>query len=286
MNKNPSNQSNAIKEVVLFFSIVLGLSFIVLWGPLVVFQVPAISFVDQKMGPAWAVTLFFIGGFVPSLTAIGLTRFLEGAAGLRSLWKRLFQFRIGGRWYAAMVTLVAFGTLSQILINYALGHSFDWNLFLIQLPSFLPLILIGPLSEEIGWRGYAQDRLQTKFSPLVSGIIVGMFWSLWHLPLFFIPGTSQHELNFSFLSFFFGITSQSVLYAWLHNHTQGSIWTAVFFHWIYTFAGQVVATGITRTDLYNWLEYTPYFLATVVVAWIWSRESKTTHLVSFTPTNL
>lgn len=284
MNKNPSAESSAIKEVILFFSITLGLCFIVLWGPLVVFQVPAISFVDKKMGPAWAVTLFFIGGFVPSLTAIALTRFIEGAAGLRSLWKRLIQFRIGGRWYAAMIALVAFGTLSQILINYALGHSFDWNLFLIQLPSFLPLILIGPLSEELGWRGYAQDRLQTKFSPLVSGIIVGAFWSLWHLPLFYIPGTSQHELHFSFLSFFFGITSQSVLYAWLHNHTQGSIWTAVFFHWIYTFAGQVVATGITRTDLYNWLEYTPYFLAAVVVAWVWSRESKTSERVSFIST--
>lgn len=159
MNKNLSIQSNLIKEVILFFSFTLGLCFTVLWGPLVVFQIPAISFVDKKMGPAWAVTLFLIGGFMPSLTAIGLTQFIEGVAGLRSLWKRLFQFRIGGRWYAVMIVLVAFGTLSQILINYALGHSFDLSLFLIQLPSFLPLILIGPLSEEIGWRGYAQDRL-------------------------------------------------------------------------------------------------------------------------------
>ncbi len=180
-------KSDPTKETILFFGITLGLVYLLLWGPLVAFQIPAISFVDQQMGPAWPIARFFIGGFTLSLTALGLTWLLEGMAGLRSVWRRLVQFRIG-------------------------------------------------------WRGYAQDRLQTKFSPLVSGSIVGVFWRLWHLPLFFIPGTSQNVLDFPFLGFLTGVISQSVLYAWLHNRTGRSIWTAVFFHWIYTFEGQVVAT--------------------------------------------
>lgn len=266
--------SKSIKEAILFFSITLGLVYLVLWGPLVVFQISAISFVDNKMGPGWAIAMFLIGGFTPSLTALGMVGVREGRPGLRSVWKRLVHFRIGVRWYLAAIGLVAFGTLSQILINSLLGHSFDWSLFLVQLPSFLPLLFIGPLSEEIGWRGYAQDRLQTKFSPLVSGIIVGVFWGLWHLPLFYIPGTSQNVLDFPFLGFLFGVTCQSVLYAWLHNHTERSIWTAVFFHWIYTFAGQVVATGVTRSPLYNWLEYIPFFVSAIFVAILWSKESR------------
>ena len=70
--------------------------------------------------------------------------------------------------------------------------------------------------------------------------------SIYLLPLFWIPGTSQHELNVPFVGFFGGLISISVLFAWLHNHTRGSIWTAVFFHWIYTYAAQVIATGVTR----------------------------------------
>jgi hypothetical protein len=44
---------------------------------------------------------------------------------------------------------------------------------------------------------------------------------------------------------------------WLYNQTGGSIWTAIFFHWIYTYAAQVVSTGVTRSPLFNWLVYLP-----------------------------
>ena len=266
--------SKGVKETLVFFAVTLGLSYFVFWGPLAFFQITAISFVDNKMGPAWAIALFMIGGFVPSLTAITLTGLKEGKFGLKQLWQRVIQVRIGWRWYLAATGLIVFGSACQIVFNYLLGHSFDFSLFLIQLPSLLPLIVLGPLSEELGWRGYAQTRLQTRWNPFVSGVVVGIVWAFWHLPLFLIPGTSQHELNIPFIGFFFGAIAMSVLFAWLQNHTGNSIWTAVFFHWIYTYAMQVIATGVTRNPLYNWLEYTPYILIAVVIAWIWNREMK------------
>ena len=69
------------------------------------------------------------------------------------------------------------------------------RLFLAQLGSFLPLLIIGPLSEEIGWRGYALERLQTRWNALTSSLIVGLVWALWHLPLFMMVGTSQYEFG-------------------------------------------------------------------------------------------
>ncbi len=275
MDKSMSTPSNPIREVFVFFAVTFGICYIVLWGPLIVFQIPAGSFVSNARGPAWALALFLIGGFMPSVVALVLTGLKEGRAGLKRMWQRMIQFKIGWRWYLAAVGLVAFGATGQIAINYLLGHSFDFSLFLTQLPSFLPLILIGPLSEELGWRGYAQTRLQTRWNPMVSGLVVGMVWALWHLPLFFILGTSQRELHFPFLGFFCGVTALSVLFAWLHNHTNGSIWTAIFFHWIYTFCGQVIATGVTRNPLYNWLEYSPFILLAIAIAVVWSRELKT-----------
>lgn len=271
---NQQTNSNAVRDTLIFLAITLGLSYFVFWGPLAFFQVTAISFVDNKKGPAWAIALFMTGGFVPSLVAITLTGIKEGRAGLTQLWRRVIQIRIGRRWYLAAIGLVGFGSACQIAFNYLLGHSFNFSLFLTQLPSLLPLIVLGPLSEELGWRGYAQTRLQTRWNPLVSGLVVGMVWALWHLPIFLIPGTSQHELNVPFLGFFSGITALSILFAWLQYHTGGSIWTAVFFHWIFTYAVQVITTGITRSPLYNWLEYAPYVLAAVVITWSWNRELK------------
>lgn len=275
MTTTQETHTNPIKETAIFFALTLGICYLVLWGPLIVFQIPVSSFVSSVRGPSWAIGLLFIGGFTPSLVAMGLTWRNEGRSGLQQMWQRATQFKIGWRWYLSAMGLIAFGSTCQIAINYFLGHAFDFSLFLTQLPSFLPLILIGPLSEEIGWRGYAQTRLQTRWNPLVSGLVVGFAWAFWHLPLFLMIGTSQHELNIPFVGFFCGVIALSVLFAWLHTHTNGSIWTAIFFHWIFTCAGQVIATGITRSPLYNWLEYTPYIVAAVFVAVVWKKELKT-----------
>lgn len=261
--------TKALKEAFLFLGLTLGLSFFVFWGPLALFQIPAISFVRDTQGPVWAIILYIIGGFVPSLVALFLTWRKEGKDGLRRIGRRLIQFNIGWQWYLAAVLVVILGTVGQLTIIRLLGQTFDGTLFIKQLVSAIPLIILGPLSEEIGWRGYALDRLQTKWNALISSLIVGLVWGLWHFPLFKMVGTSQYELSIPFLGFILGVMSLSVMYTWLHNNTKASIWTAVFFHWIFTYSAQVIASGVTRTVIYNWLEYLPYLVMAILVVLIW-----------------
>jgi membrane protease YdiL (CAAX protease family) len=266
------SKSNAIKEVLLYFSLTLGLSYLVFWGPLAVFQVPTISFVSHIRGPGWAILWLMLGGFVPSLTAFFLIWRREGLAGVNQFGRRALQFKIGGRWYLTVILIAVLAAVGQILILRLMGHTFDLGLFLAQAGSFIPLLLIGPLSEEFGWRGYALDRLQTRWSPLMSSLIVGVTWGLWHGPLFAMVGTSQHELKIPFAGFVCGVTALSVIFTWLHNNTDGSIWTAIFFHWIYTYMAQVVASGATRSPLYNWLEYLPYILVALLITLTWKQR--------------
>ncbi|HIG44799.1 MAG: CPBP family intramembrane glutamic endopeptidase [bacterium] len=41
----------------------------------------------------------------------------------------------------------------------------------------------GELLEEAGWRGYATPLLQDGgVNPLMAAVIVGLAWSLWHVP--------------------------------------------------------------------------------------------------------
>ena len=159
------------------------------------------------------------------------------------------------------------------MIYRLLGNTFNGTLFLTQLGSFLPLLILGPLSEEIGWRGYALERLQTRWNALTSSLIVGLVWALWHLPLFLIVGTSQHELDIPFMGFLIQMTASSILYTWLYNNTQQSLWSAILLHWLYTYAALVLSSGIIRSPLYNGLEYLPYVLMAAIVVLIWKPQT-------------
>jgi membrane protease YdiL (CAAX protease family) len=267
--------TKTVKEAYVFLGLTLAFSYFVFWGPLALFKIPAISFVSDIKGPTWAITLFILGGFVPSLLAIFLTWEKEGLAGLRLLGRCILQFKLGWRWYVLTFLIVIAGTAGQLTINKLLGNTFPGSLFLAQWSSFLPLLILGPLSEEIGWRGYALERLQTRWNALISSLIIGLVWALWHLPLFLMVGTSQHELGLPFVGFLVGFMANSVFYTWLYNNTKQSLWSAILFHWLFTYVAQVVSSGVIRSPLYNWLEYLPYVILAAIVVLIWKPQKLT-----------
>lgn len=263
-----------ITESILFICITLGLSYFVFWGPIALFKVPTISFVSSIKGPIWAIVLFMFGGFIPSIAAIALTYFRDGSNGLKSLFKRFKHINIGFKWYAATLVIFMIIGFGQIMINSVLGNQFDFSLYLKQIGSLLPLIIIGPLSEEFGWRGYLLEKLQIFLKPIIASLIVGTVWGLWHLPLFYMVGTSQHELNLPFLSFILSTISMSIIMTYLYNNTKSSIWSAVFAHWVYTYIAQVNATGVTRSTTYNWLEAVPSIVIAIIIIFIMNKRKK------------
>ena len=190
------------------------------------------------------------------------------------MMKRLNPRTVSLKWHLVILLVISLATLGQLIIIRLLGYSFDLSLFLTRIVFLLPLLILGPLSEELGWRGYALDRLQTRWNALVSSLIVGFFWALWHLPLFYIPGTSQYLYDMSFLGFLVGLLAISVLYTWAFNNTHTSIWSAVFFHWIYTYVLDTISAGITPPPaLYYIMGYVPYIIIAVVVVLVWGSQT-------------
>ena len=90
-------------EALVFGMLTIGFSYFVFWGPIAVFRVPTISFVSTTKGPIWAIMLFLIGGFVPSIVALALTRLNEGKAGLKAFLRRAIEFKIGVKWYFIII---------------------------------------------------------------------------------------------------------------------------------------------------------------------------------------
>jgi len=86
-------------------------------------------------------------------------------------------------------------------------------------------IILGPLWEEPGWRGFALPRLQRQYSPLAGTLVLGLLWALWHAPGFLGGwlGGSPLALLVSSLAF-------SIIMSWLYNNAVGSILLMILLH--------------------------------------------------------
>ncbi|MBE9915881.1 CPBP family intramembrane metalloprotease [Paenibacillus donghaensis] len=67
------------------------------------------------------------------------------------------------------------------------GHTIDFtNPFDLAHPIWLIVIaqFIGAAGEEIGWRCFLQPTLQTRMGVLLSSVVVGLLWGVWHVGVF------------------------------------------------------------------------------------------------------
>ena len=190
----------------------------------------------------FVVALLLLGACGPSLAALLLTGLRQGRPGLKGLLGRLLKWRIGLRWYAAVLLgTPVLGLLAVALHDSAGGPhlAFSPALPWVFLPvAFLLGLFGGPLNEEIGWRGYALPRLQAERTALISSIVLGTVWCFWHLPLFLLAGTSQSEMPFP--AYLACVVALSVLITCLYNGAGGSLVIAVLAHAAFNFTAGVL----------------------------------------------
>jgi membrane protease YdiL (CAAX protease family) len=93
--------------------------------------------------------------------------------------------------------------------------------------------------------------LQARYSALTSSLILGILWTLFHLPLFFtVTGSSQAD--WSFTSFTISTLGMTVLYTWLFNNTRGSVLLAYLLHAAANTWSQVFAIDHANQPV-NWI---------------------------------
>lgn len=104
----------------------------------------------------------------------------------------------------------------------------DLKLLDMAILFFLYNVIYGGLSEEPGWRGFALPRLQAKFSPLVSSLILGVLWAVWHAPARF-GGIEASSLSDTITEWVL-IVLVTIIFTWLFNRTKGSILVTALIH--------------------------------------------------------
>ena len=201
--------------------------------------------------------------FGPMAAAVLLTLRAEGRSGVAALFKRGFGVSFAKRWWLVAILLwpgiqgIAYlvGLLSGAEMPEATVFLAPWLLVPVFLRTFF---LGGPLGEEMGWRGYALDRLQTRWNALVSSLVLGVIHACWHLPLWAVVGPAGRDMPF--LLFAFNVVVQTVIYTWLYNNARRSLWPVMLFH---TFQNMVIFNAFGAQS--SFIAFGVLFLGSVIM---------------------
>lgn len=101
---------------------------------------------------------------------------------------------------------------------------------------------IAAFGEELGWRGYLQDRLVRRHGRGAGIALLGLVWGFWHFPLI-LTGYNYPELPVLGALVLFPLTTvcASFVLAWLTTRAK-SLWPAVLAHGsVNTFYGYIVS---------------------------------------------
>jgi membrane protease YdiL (CAAX protease family) len=210
----------------------------------------AVSHLVVDRGQGWPT--HYPALFGPAVAAVLVVAGTTGRRGIAQLLHRIVLWRVGWRWWLAAFSPVAFLAIA-LLGSWASGLSLprptDFALFsgvpAAGLLGVVPLVIIGALGEEIGWRGFALPHLQHRFSPLVASLILAALWALWHLPQFFVIATYRALGVADYVGFAIGLSCGAIVLTWLYNRSGGSILLVAVWHGVYNVvSGTQAATGV------------------------------------------
>lgn len=173
--------------------------------------------------------LYAIGGNGPCIAAFIVKKAFSEKEEFRRFIQQIIQFKCSPLWYAGIVLVLTVQTLLPWVINFMSGKAPEpflrqplWTIFLL-----MPAAIFGGGLEEVGWRGVLLPGLRTGLPRFVSAAVIGVIWSLWHLPLWFIKGTTQEHANYFF--YIVSIMCLSLFLTILYDQTR-SIFMCVLFH--------------------------------------------------------
>jgi membrane protease YdiL (CAAX protease family) len=239
------------------------LTFILSWSAWIPAAVAAMRSQESILAPTG-----LLGGlarWTPGLTAVLLAALAGGRPAVGDLLRPLRIWRVSLGWYlfvlAYPATIQFVGRGIDILLGRAteltspLVATFGER-YAIMVPVVILFAFPGVFAEELGWRGFALPRLQERHNALLSSVVLGTFWGLWHIPLFVYFDNALPTLIVEVLTF----VPATVLYTWVYNNTRGSLFLISLLHLAEQLTNSFLGTSPTYTD-----EILTWALAALVV---------------------
>lgn len=182
-------------------------------------------------------TMFPVMLLGPFIVGIAMSRAVDGDGAVSRLFSRMRLRRVRPRWLLALLIPPGFVLAALWIMRTWISPVFVPNQYWIG----MSYGVLAGLLEEVGWTGFALPHMRRPGNALGPAIILGLFWSAWHLPVVNFLGTAiPHGAYWFryFLAFAAAMTAIRVLISWVYVNT-GSLLLAQAFHAVST--GSLVA---------------------------------------------
>lgn len=211
------------------------------------FWIPAV-FLPETIGAA----LMVVGLIAPAVVST-LFVLLSGSAVLKKDLRNKIVGFYKVNWLNVFLAVLVFAVVvaASILLSLAFGQSIDqfsltedFSFTGVGVGSALLTILLASIIEEVGWKGYCEDSIGNYMSWFWESMVFGVLWSLWHLPLIFIPGTYQAGLMVNPLhvvNFFVSGIPLGFIITWVYLASDRSILACMVFHLFVNFMQERIA---------------------------------------------
>ena len=220
-----------------------------------------------------------LGGFGPALAGIIMVYRTNDQDFIRDYWRRVFDLRrIRAVWFLPIFFLYPLTVLLTFLL---MGIELDASPLAEMLrnpgtlvTTFIFVFIFGPFSEELGWRDYALDWLQARYSAFVSSVILGVIWWAWHLPLLAVAGSFLYENGNDpvFLAGYLSVVIiYSVLFTWVYNNNARSVLAIILLHFSINLTSRIF---VMPAEVFT---YNSFILIGVLALVLWFYGGK--HLV-------
>lgn len=188
------------KKLVEYFLIITFILMLLGWGSCAILS----QLFDFTVNHPVLRILFLIGGFSPTAASYISLKKVQAVTGFKQWVRRVFDIKHSICIYFAVLIFVAiYYILGCAISGFTLGAPVFMQLLIV------PMMLFGGGNEEVGWRMILQPELEKRFGFHKATWITAVIWWLWHLPLFFIKGTVNADMNY----FLFGIMCLTLSYA-------------------------------------------------------------------------
>ena len=165
----------------------------------------------------------------PGLAALILLGHVSGiGSALVLLGRALDPRRVRARvWYLPALLLmpliiaVAFGVTRLTGVAIPAPHIAPVHALLL-----CALLFGAALGEELGWSGYATDRLQQRWNALQTGLLLGSVWAIYH----YVALLQAHRSIGWIAWWTLGTLAARIIITWLYNNANQSVLIATLFH--------------------------------------------------------
>jgi len=212
---------------------------------------------DENLRSSLRMPAILLGAFGPGIAAVYSISTLQGSSAVKPFLKTFLAIDFGWKVWVVIIGLLGLANFLAWYLPVFLGYE--------RLPMLLPTIYVFPIylllmiffgggQEEVGWRGYIMPYLESNYGLWYGNILLGIIWTLWHGPLWFMADSFQTYLPFP--AFLIGCIGLSFFFSWVVKAAKNKPMSALVAHgtanaFIPVFPSIIMATDVFQ--LHFWI---------------------------------